>query len=131
MKIKIPYNKRELTADNKIIDNRGKIEADIDMTILAEEKWEAHFPKQAEKETVFSYVERLNKTPQTPANAAAIILSSVKALYCFLRSDDLPDFKSFASLFDLADAETVNKQIKVIKDAFDAVLAGSMVNPKN
>lgn len=130
MQIKIPYNRRELDGEN-LVDNRGEITAVVDMTAYAEERWEAHFKANAEKETVFAYVERITKAGKAASNSAAVVLSNLKALYCFLESPDLPDAKTFIQLFDLSDGETLTKQIKVIETAFNAVLNSSAANSKN
>lgn len=134
MIIKIPYNRRELVADGddyKVEDNRGEITAALDLSVQAEERWEKHFPKQAEKETVFAYVERIGAIKRTSANMASIVLSGIKALYCFLLSEDLPTFEAFASLFDLSDSETLNKQIKVLEAALGAAKNGGAATAKN
>lgn len=130
MQIKFPYNKRELS-DGQIIDHPGEMAVEVDITVRAEERWEAHFPKLAENETVFAYVERLQNTKQTATNRAAIILSSIKALYCFLLSPELPDFNTFAGLFDLSDEATTKKQIAILELAFGIVAKGSTASSKN
>lgn len=53
------------------------------------------------------------------------ILSNLKALYCFMEGSDIPDFKSFCQLFDLADGEYLNELIEKIKFVFEVVLNGS------
>ncbi|MDR1093446.1 MAG: hypothetical protein LBL66_04785 [Clostridiales bacterium] len=130
MKIKIPYNRREIT-DGKLINNYGEITAELDLSINAERKWEAHFPALAEKETVFAYVERIQNAAQTPQNTAAVVISSIKALYCFLNSDDLESFDKFAGLFDLSDAETIRRQVKTLETALRLVESGSAASSKN
>lgn len=120
-----------MAEDGKIIDNKGEITATLDMSINAEARWETHFPILAEKETIFNYVERLQNAKKTNLNTAAVVLSSIKAIYCFLRSESLPTFEAFAELFDLSDSETIGKQIKVLELAFGCVRNGSMAAAKN
>ena len=60
-----------------------------------------------------------------------MIISKLKALYCFLKSDDLPTFKTFVELFDISDQVTLEKQVKIIKEAFEIVLHSSAISQKN
>lgn len=131
MQIKIPFNKRELNADGNIVDNKGDITANLDMSVNAEARWETHFPNLAEKETIFNYVDRLQNAKRTDTNTAAVVLSSIKAVYCFLTSESLPTFESFAALFDLSDSETIAKQIKALELAFGVVRNGAAATSKN
>jgi hypothetical protein len=62
---------------------------------------------------------------------AAVVLSSVKALFCFLHSDELESFDKFAALFDLSDAETIKRQVKALETAFGLVESGSAASSKN
>ena len=115
----------------RIPTENGEIEATLDMSLLAEERWEQHFPKLAEKETVFSYIARLQEMAVTPEKIAPHLLTVIKALYCFVESDALPTFREFARLFAMTNAELLNKQVGAIQNALQAVLEGSIANPKN
>lgn len=109
----------------------GEIKARLDMSLLAEERWEQHFPKMAEKETVFSYIARLQNLKLTADTIAPHLLTVVKALYCFIESDDLPEFRDFARLFAMTNADLLNRQVQAIQNALQAVLEGSIASPKN
>lgn len=130
IKIKIPFNEREIV-DGKIKNNPGEIVAHLDMTVFAEERWQKHFPENAKNETLFAYVERMQKQNKTSKKDMVTIISNLKALYCFLKSDELPTFNTFAQLFDLSDQVTLDKQVKVIREAFDIVLHSSAISSKN
>lgn len=97
--------------------------------MFAEERWEQNFPHNAKNETLFAYIERM-KAAGTVENKA-YILSNLKALYCFMEGSDIPDFKSFCQLFDLADGEYLNELIEKIKFVFEVVLNGSTGTAKN
>ena len=101
----------------------------IDTSLFAEERWEQNFPHNAKSETLFAYIERM-KAAGAIENKA-YILSNLKALYCFMEGDDIPDFKSFCQLFDLADGEYLNELIEKIKFVFEVVLNGSTGTAKN
>ena len=64
-------------------------------------------------------------------NSKAHILSNLKALYCFIDSDKLPDYKSFLKLFDLADGEYLTALTDKIKYVFEIALQGATANSKN
>lgn len=130
IKIKIPFNEREIV-EGKIKNNPGEIAAHLDMTVFAEERWQKHFPENAKNETLFAYVERIQKQNKTSKIDMVTIISNLKALYCFLKSEELPTFNTFAQLFDLSDQVTLDKQVKVIREAFDIVLHSSAISQKN
>lgn len=106
-----------------------EIEVSVDTSLFAEERWEAKFPINAKKETLFAYIERVKDTGLIESKAN--ILSNLKALYCFLEGKDIADFKSFCQLFDLAEGEYLNKLIEKIKFIFELVLKSSTTNSKN
>ena len=130
IKVKIPFNDREII-DGKIKNNPGEIVAHIDTTVFAEERWQKNFPENAARETLFAYVERMEKQNKTQPKDMVMIISNLKALYCFLKSDDLPTFKTFVELFDISDQVTLEKQVKIIKEAFEIVLHSSAISQKN
>lgn len=106
-----------------------EIEVSVDTSLFAEERWEANFPINAKKETLFAYIERVKDTGLIESKAN--ILSNLKALYCFLEGKDIADFKSFCQLFDLAEGEYLNKLIEKIKFIFELVLKSSTTDSKN
>lgn len=115
--------------NNKILTNVRDIDVNIDTSLFAEERWEANFPLNAQKETLFAYIERVKNAGLMESKAH--ILSNLKALYCFMEGREIADFKSFCQLFDLADEGYLNKLIEKIKFVFNIVLQSSTANPKN
>ena len=127
---KLPIIEKSIDEKNKkILANEREIDVTIDTSLFAEERWEANFPINAQKETLFAYIERIKNTGLIESKAH--ILSNLKALYCFMEGKDIADFKSFCQLFDLADEKYLNKLIDKIKFVFDIVLQGSAANQKN
>lgn len=129
IKTKIPTLEKELDADGKLVVKQGEIDVAIDTSLFAEERWESNFPAQARSETLFAYVERIGQSNLTESKAH--ILSNLKALYCFMDSDKLPDFKSFLKMFDLADVEYLTRLTEKIKYVFEIALSSATVNSKN
>ena len=114
--------------NNKLVAVKKTIDVKIDTSIFAEERWESNFPQNASRETLFAYVERI-KTDGL--NDKAHILSNLKALYCFIEGDAIPDFKSFCQMFDIADGEYLNELTNKMRVVFDIALNGSAVTQKN
>lgn len=114
--------------NDKLVATKKSIDIKIDTSIFAEERWESNFPQNASRETLFAYVERI-KTDGL--NDKAHILSNLKALYCFIEGDAIPDFKSFCQMFDIADGEYLNELTNKMRVVFDIALNGSAVTQKN
>ena len=129
IKTKLPVQEKEINAQNQLVKSEREIEVEIDTSLFAEERWEQHFPHNAKNETLFAYVERIKKSGLMESKAQ--ILSNLKALYCFLESKELPDFKSFLKLFDLADAEYLTRLVEKIKFVFEIALSTATTDGKN
>lgn len=128
IKTKIPVQDKEINAENKLVVAEREIEVKIDTSLFAEERWERFFPHNAKNETLFAYVERIQNAGVV---GGANIVSDLKALYCFMESDEIPDFKSFLQMFDLADAEYLTRLVDKIKFVFEIALSTATANAKN
>lgn len=130
IKTKLPVLDKELDeTQKKVVFHPREIDVEIDTSLFAEERWEQNFPQNAKNETLFAYVERIQKSGLMESKAH--ILSNLKALYCFLESKELPDFKSFLKLFDLADAEYLTRLVDKIKFVFEIALSTATADGKN
>lgn len=127
IKTTLPIVEKAIEND-KLVTAKKTIDVKIDTSIFAEERWESNFPQNACRETLFAYVERI-KTDGL--NDKAHILSNLKALYCFIEGDAIPDFKSFCQMFDIADGEYLNELTNKMRVVFDIALNGSAVTQKN
>lgn len=127
IKTTLPIVEKAIEND-KLVTVKKTIDVKIDTSIFAEERWESNFPQNASRETLFAYVERI-KTDGI--NDKAHILSNLKALYCFIEGDAIPDFKSFCQMFDIADGEYLNELTNKMRVVFDIALNGSAVTQKN
>ncbi len=121
------YEQKEVKG--KLITTEKTIEVVIDTFVFSEQRWEDNFPKQAEKETLTSYIARILKTKNK--NSIAYVLSGLKALYCLIKSSSFPDFESFASNFNLADEKSLNKAVNRLQYIFNLALNSSTSSPKN
>ncbi len=116
-------------ASNSLVIKEKNITVTVDTSIFAEERWETNFPHNAIKETLFAYIARVKERGQIDSQTH--ILSNLKALYCFIESSEITDFKSFCQLFDLADGERLKTLIAQIEYVFNLVLSSSAVSEKN
>lgn len=123
MKIEIPILSQQLK-DGQVISEEKTATFDIDTSVYSEERWEQNFPQLAARESLFQYIERIQSAE---AIERVKIISMLKAVYCFIESDKVPTYKSFAQMFNLAAPEYVDRLIEQLKAAFDAILAGSSV----
>lgn len=123
------FEKRVDESSKKIVTEEKEIKVAIDTSLFAEERWEANFPNNAKKETLFAYIERIKEAGLIDSRAH--VLSNLKALYCFMEGEDIPDFKSFCQLFDLSDAEHMERLVNKIKFVFEIVIGSSTANSKN
>lgn len=124
----LPVLETELNeADGTLKKSEREIKVKIDTSLFAEERWEKHFPHNAQRETLFAYIERVQEKGLADA---AHILSNLKALYCFIESDEIADFKSFLQLFNMSDVEYLTRLTNKIKLVFEIALK-STVSAKN
>lgn len=125
----LPVLEKELDeASNKLVVNKRTIKVKIDTSVLAEKRWEENFPHNAKNETIFNYVERIQKAGEMDA---AHILSGLKAIYCFIVSDEIENFDAFLQLFDLADVEYLKELLDKIKFIFNVALTTATTDSKN
>lgn len=131
IKINLPINRREFV-DGKIVDNKSVITAYVDISIFVEERWEKNFPELAKRETLLTYLSRIQNLRQKSSDKPSIaeVGSMLKVLYCCLESDDLPTFKSFVQMFDTTD-ELFAEQFKIMEDVLKYVQTSSVVSAKN
>lgn len=129
IKTQLPVIEKELDAAGKLVIKDSEIDVAIDTSLFAEERWEQYFPQNAKTETLFAYVERIGENGL--AESKAHILSNLKALYCFMESDKLADWKSFLKLFDLSDAEYLTRLVDKIKYVFEIALSSATATAKN
>ena len=123
MIIKLPILKQSFD-NGELLSVEHQATFDLDTSVYSEERWEQHFPELAKKEGLFQYVERIQKEAATERVKVACML---KAVYCFIESDDVPTYKSFAQMINLATPEYTTRMIKILHSAFNAILGGSSV----
>lgn len=128
VKTKLPVQVKTDDGNGKITTTARDIDVAVDTSIFAEQRWEANFPAQAARETLFAYIERVQNDKLIDK---AHILSNLKAIFCFIESDEIADFKSFCQLFDLADGEYLKRLTDKIEYIFNLVLNSSVATSKN
>lgn len=119
MKVKLPIQTKENIDGNLIVKESEKV-FEIDTSLASQIRFEAKFPKLAEREDLFGYSKRICEIEEL---SASIIISKMKMLYCWF--DTEIEFIDFLKLFDLSDAEYIEKLTEAIKNAFELVLNSS------
>ncbi len=119
MKVKLPIQKKENIEGNLIVKESEKV-FEIDTSLASQIRFEAKFPKLAEREDLFGYSKRICEIEEL---SASIIISKMKMLYCWF--DTEIEFIDFLKLFDLSDAKYIEKLTEAIKNAFELVLNSS------
>lgn len=123
MKIQLPVLEQSFV-NGKIISTEKIASFDIDTSVYSEERWEQNFPDLAKNEGLFQYIERIQKNSVTERVKVACML---KAVYCFIESEEIPTYKEFAQMFNLSTPDYTTRMIGALHSAFEAILNGSSV----
>lgn len=123
MRIDLPILEQKLENDS-IVNSERTASFTIDTSVYSEERWEKNFPELARHEGLFQYIERIDNNSISDRVKVACML---KAIYCFIESDEIPTYKSFAQLINLAVPEYTTRLIDTLKNAFKLILNGSSV----
>ena len=111
MYILLPTMEKKYNEDTKQIErNEGTIKVNIDTSFQAHLKWEEQFGDIL-KCDLLTYTERVKDWTKDKNTAKAQFLGILKWLYCYIDSDNLPDFKSFCKLFDYEVADKILSKI--------------------
>ena len=121
MKIRLPILEQTLDGDTLVSKERD-LALTLDTSVYSEERWEQHFPTLAAKEGLFEYISRVQENAVGDRVRVACML---KAIYCFIESEDLPSYKDFAQMFNLATPEYTERMINSLRSAFKLILNGS------
>lgn len=119
MKVELHTQTKEIK-NGKLVKKQGTFEADLDMSLASQIRYEAKFPELAQREDLYSYSKRISDIKEL---SAAVIISKMKMLYCWFDTD--VSFVDFLKMFDLTDEEYVKKLTNEIKTAFDLIMDGS------
>lgn len=123
MRIELPILSQRLDGDTVVSEEKSVV-FDLDTSVYSEERWEQNFPALAAHEGLFQYIERINEGAVTDRVRVACML---KAVFCFIESREVPNYKAFAQMFNLAVPEYTERLIATLHSAFKAVLGGSSV----
>ena len=119
MKIKLTIQTKEII-DGKLVVMASEKELVLDPSFLAQQRFEAKFPKLAEQEDLEGYSKRICAVKEL---SLPIIISKMKLLYCWF--DTEMSFEDFLRLFDLTDVEYIKKLVNVFNEAFEIIFNAS------
>jgi len=120
MKIKLPVVTKNEIADGKRVFETAEREFEMDMSLGCQMRWEAKFPELAAKETFVDYA---NRTKTLESKNPAVILSKMKAVYCFFETE--LSFAQFLKMFDFSKPDFTDALIKRLNEVFELVLNSS------
>lgn len=123
MRIELPLLEQEIV-DGNLVSKERSVEFELDTSVYSEERWEQNFPRMAEHEGLFQYVERVSKNALTDR---VKVISMLKAIFCFIESKEVRSYKDFAQMFNLAVPEYTERLINKLSSAFKIVLGSSSV----
>lgn len=128
---KLPIFQYQYDEEKKqVISQRKDIDVLIDTSIFSQQRWEAHFPLLAEKETLQAHLERVKKINAKGLDIPKII-SILKVLFCFIDSNEFSTFEDFSKAFSIPNTNDLEILINKIKDIFEAIVNSSAVKSKN
>ena len=119
MKVSLNTQKKEIE-NGKLKKVKGVFTADLDMSLASQIRFETKFPELAKHEDLISYVQRIKDIKELNT---AVILSDMKALYCWFDTD--LTFVEFLKLFDLTDLDYIKQITEEIKSVFYLILNGN------
>lgn len=99
--------------NNKVERKEGTLRVNIDTSFQAHLKWEEQFGDTLKCDLI-TYTERVKSWAKNKETAKAQFLGLLKWLYCYIDSDELPDFKSFCKLFDYEIADKLLNKIATV-----------------
>lgn len=120
MKVKLPVVTRNEIVDGELKFETAEREFEMDMSLACQMRWEAKFPELAAKENFVDYTTR---TKELESKNPAVILSKMKAIYCFFDTD--LSFVQFIKMFDFSRLEFTEELLKRINEVFEIVLKSS------
>ena len=123
MKINLPLLKQEMVGD-QVVCNEYMASFEVDTSVYSEERWEQNFPALAAHEGLFQYIERVQQNAVTERVKVA---SMLKAIFCFIESEQIRSYKEFAQMFNLAAPDYTEKLIRMLTTAFKSILGSSSV----
>ena len=113
MIITVPYVKSKEIIDGEVKVDLGKMDLEIDTSFMANLKWEEEFQPVAGYDLI-TYTEIVKEWASNKKPGKSHFVGMMKLMYCYVNSDKLPTFKSFAKLFDYSVANEILEQLKVV-----------------
>ena len=120
MRVTLPILHQKIE-NNELISTETEAVFDIDTSVYSEERWEQNFPELAAHEGLFDYIGRLNSAVSNRVMVACML----KALYCFMESEEIPTYKDFAKMFVLGDSAYLSKLLEKLHTTFNLILQSS------
>lgn len=122
MKTTLPVREKELLDDGTVKVKDYNIEVDVDTSLNAQDRFQAHFPELAQHEDLETYTKRIYEHKEM---TMPVLMSKIKSFYCWIDTD--VTFKDFNKLIMgcIGDEDYRKKIIKKLDDIANAISNGS------
>ena len=114
VQLKLPVQKNVLNDNNEIIKGEEEITVYVDTSFASHMRWQQYFQEEYNNENLAVYIAKASIWLKDKDLAMKHLLDLFKIMYCFIKSDDLPDFNSFISMMDNKTAPILLEKMTII-----------------
>ncbi len=114
IQLQIPVQKNVMNDDNTITKNTENITVFIDTSFASHARWQKYFQDEYDGDTLAVYIAKSSLWLKKQEVAMAHFLDLLKVMFCFIKSDNLPDFESFLEMLDNESAPVLLQKMTII-----------------
>lgn len=119
MKITLPVLKEEFK-DGRVVSERTEKEFNIDVTLVAQMRYETKFPELAKSENLLDYAQRIFAIKE---QSQALVISKLKLIYCWF--DTEMSFEEFLAMFTCTNINYTKELVEKLSAVFTAIADSS------
>ncbi len=122
IQLKLPVQKGSINEKNELITSKESITVYVDTSFATHARWEKYFQNEHDGDNLSVYIGKAAIWLKDKNVATAHFLDLLKIMYCFIKSDSLPDFESFLEMLDVDSASILlDKMTIILKEAGSSV----------
>lgn len=119
MKITLPVLKEEFK-EGKVVSERTEKEFNVDMSWVAQIRYESKFPELARSENLLDYSQRIFAIKE---QSPALFISKLKLIYCWF--DTEMSFEEFLAMFTCTNINYTKELVEKLSAVFTAIADSS------
>ena len=119
MKITLPVLEEEFK-EGKVVSKHTEKEFNVDVTLVAQMRYETKFPELAKSEDLLNYAQRIFAIKE---QSQALIISKLKLIYCWF--DTEMSFKEFLAMFSCTNINYTKELVEKLSAVFKAIADSS------